>query len=385
MNGDKTALRRRLVAWYRRARRELPWRAPIGSAAGTLPDPYHVLVSETMLQQTRVATVVPYFLRFVREFPTIQALAAANEQRVLRLWQGLGYYNRARNLLSAARTVVSDFGGELPRDARPLRRLPGVGRYTAGAIASLAFNRREPVVDGNVARVLCRIDHLESDPRERYTHDLLWRRAAEFLPRDHPGEFNSALMELGATVCTPKSPRCLSCPIQAHCESFAAGIQDRIPTPRITRRTPLLRRRTLCIRRITLRGERWLIEQRPEGGRWAGMWQFVTRPVRGDSASNRTNSARRIGTISHALTHRRYRFDVYVCDACDDGNDIAGTAASGGGRWVALDELDAYPLPRPHVKIAQMLREHSRPACSLPILRRDRISSVDRPVPRPET
>src|SRR5687767_4015402 len=172
---------RRLLAWYDKCHRKLPWRAD-PSCGGPKPalaasDPYHVLVSEAMLQQTQVATVIPYFNRFIARFPTLADLAAADEQEVLRYWQGLGYYSRARNLRAAARKVVAEYGGELPRERDRLLTLPGVGRYTAGAVSSIAFDRRAPILDGNVIRVLCRIDKVQSDPRDRVTQDLLWRRA----------------------------------------------------------------------------------------------------------------------------------------------------------------------------------------------------------------
>jgi A/G-specific adenine glycosylase len=280
--------RRRLLAWYDRHRRDLPWRRTA--------DPYHVLVSEAMLQQTQVATVIPYYRRFLERFPAISDLARASEQEVLRLWQGLGYYSRARNLQAAAKTVVAEHGGKLPQTVEALLKLPGVGRYTAGAVASIAFGTRAPIVDGNVARVLCRIDRIETDPRERETLQLLWRRAEEILPKDRVGDFNSALMELGATVCTPRSPQCLICPVRAHCEAFAAGVQERIPAPRKAKPTPLLRRWTFCVERP---GGEWLIEQRPSTGRWAGMWQFVTIEARAKRPS-RPRSCETCGFGSHA-------------------------------------------------------------------------------------
>src|SRR5687768_16089198 len=218
MMGLAPTFARRLLRWYDKCRRDLPWR-PDPAAGRPRVDPYHVLVSEAMLQQTQVATVVPYFNRFIARFPTLADLAGADEQEVLRLWQGLGYYSRARNLQAAARKVVAEYGGELPRERDRLLTLPGVGRYTAGAVASIAFDRRAPILDGNVIRVLCRIDKIQSDPRDRSTQDLLWRRAEEVLPARRAGAFNSALMELGATVCTPRSPQCLLCPVREHCEA----------------------------------------------------------------------------------------------------------------------------------------------------------------------
>jgi A/G-specific adenine glycosylase len=323
---------------------------------GVAPNPYHVLVSEAMLQQTQVATVIPYFRRFIGRFPTLAHLASADPQEVLRLWQGLGYYSRARNLQAAAKAVVQQYGGDLPRERDALLKLPGVGRYTAGAIASIAFDRRAAILDGNVTRVLCRVDRIEGDPRERQTQDLLWRRAEEILPRKRVGAFNTALMELGATVCIPRSPQCLICPVRQHCEAYAAGVQEKIPAPRKATPTPLLRRATFCIRR----GDRWLIEQRPAKGRWAGMWQFVTLPAdapAGPAALHellpvRTTDPRPLGTVRHGLTHRRYQFEVFTCEAL--AGDAGGDATP--RTWSTLDGLSEYPLPRPHLKVAELLR-----------------------------
>lgn len=353
MLGAAPTFARRLLRWYGRHRRDLPWRPC--AKTGRLPRPYHVLVSEAMLQQTQVATVIPYYNRFVERLPTVADLARADEQEVLRLWQGLGYYSRARNLQAAARAVAKGLGGELPRTVEGLLSLPGVGRYTAGAVASIAFGTRAPIVDGNVARVLCRVDKIEADPRGRDGQQLLWRRAAEILPRTRVGDFNSALMELGATVCTPRSPQCLLCPVRAHCEAFAAGVQERIPTPRKAKVNPLLRRATFCIRR----DEKWLIEQRPSTGRWAGMWQFVTvdaegvRPPR-QRLPVRVTAPRKLGVVTHALTHRRYEFNVYACDVAGDGKSD-DRAEAPARRWCALADLSEYPLPRPHLKVAEML------------------------------
>jgi A/G-specific adenine glycosylase len=364
--GTPKTFARRLLDWYDRSRRHLPWRLAAGAAApGAALDPYHVLVSEAMLQQTQVATVIPYYERFIKRFPTLAALAEADEQDVLRLWQGLGYYSRARNLQAAARAVVARFGGRLPQTVEELLTLPGVGRYTAGAVASIAFDRRAPIVDGNVARVLCRIDQIESDPRDKPTQEILWARAEQILPSARLGDFNSALMELGALVCTPRAPQCLICPVRAHCEAFAAGVQEQIPPPRRTRPTPLLRRSVLCVRRPgsgNHETEQWLIEQRPPTGRWAGMWQFVTFEANGAEPSRRAvrehlsfdvDTPRLVGIVRHALTHRRYEFDVYVCTARTAGN---GTAPGPTPRaWVTRCGLDAYPLPRPHLKIIDLL------------------------------
>jgi A/G-specific adenine glycosylase len=353
VQGTLGQFRRRLLNWYDRHQRSLPWR-------GTGVDAYRVLVSEMMLQQTQVATVIPYFQRFIARLPTLADLAAADEQEVLRLWQGLGYYSRARNLQQCARKVMSEFGGSLPSNIESLRTLPGVGRYTAGAIASIAFGQRAAILDGNVARVLCRLWNVSGHPSEPKVRQALWKRAEEMLPRQRVGDFNSALMELGALVCSPRNPRCLMCPVRQHCRALAEGVQEQVPQPRKSKATPLLKRWTFCIRR----GERWLIEQRPSRGRWAEMWQFITiEPSGGDrqiidrSALDRlplpVSPPHALGEIRHALTHRRYEFSVYACRAIED--EPNGRLSDRPRRWVALSELSRYPLPRPHLKIAQML------------------------------
>jgi A/G-specific adenine glycosylase len=344
--------RRKLLAWYDQNQRVLPWRRQRGSA--TPIDPYHILVSETMLQQTQVAAVIPYFHRFLARFPTLADLARADEQQVLRLWQGLGYYSRARNLRAAAMEIVRRHDGNVPKNCEQLLELPGIGRYTAGAIASIAFDRRAPILDGNVQRVLCRLDGIEADPRQRDVQKLLWLRAKEILPKSRVGDFNSALMELGAIVCTPRSPCCNVCPLHGGCQAAAAGLQEQIPQRKKSPATPLLRRHTYCIRR----NDHWLIEQRPSSGRWAGMWQFITIAARanGDRARLpiRTTPPAAIGRITHALTHRRYEFEVFVCET-RDGTDIQPPR-----KWATLRQLNRIPLSRPQLKIAELIRDRLR-------------------------
>jgi A/G-specific adenine glycosylase len=214
-------LRRALLDWYRANRRDLPWRAT--------RDPYAIWISEAMLQQTRVETAIPYYERFLARFPDLQTLADADSDDVLGVWAGLGYYSRARNLHAAARIVVDEHAGELPDDAEALRSLPGVGRYTAGAVASIAFDRPEPVVDGNVSRVFARLRGIRDDVRKAATVRRLWEEAAALVRGPHPGDLNQALMELGARVCTPRAPRCPVCPVAHHCEAQRGGDAEALP------------------------------------------------------------------------------------------------------------------------------------------------------------
>jgi A/G-specific adenine glycosylase len=309
-----------------------------------------------MLQQTQVATVIPYFVRFTARFPTIQALATARPQSVLRQWQGLGYYSRARNLHAAARKIVAEHNGEIPTDFDALLALPGVGRYTAGAIASIAFDRQRPILDGNVARVLCRLGKIESDPRLPKVNEQLWQKAAEILPAKRAGDFNSALMELGATVCTPRNPRCENCPVKQACGALSAGAVERIPVRKKSHPTPLVKRFTFAVQC----GEHWLIERRPPRGRWAGLWQFVTIEAGTDEPDDLSATAaigfpvtelRPVGQVTHALTHRRYVFTAFSCVATGDAANLNGSAR----RWVRLTDLSRYPFSKPQLLIANRL------------------------------
>ena len=211
-----------LLDWYGRNRRTLPWRSE--------PSPYRVWVSEIMLQQTQVRTVLPYFERFVARFPDVPALAAASEREVLECWAGLGYYRRARHLHQAARMIVDEMGGRFPETMEGIRRLPGVGRYVAGAVLSIAFNQDQPIVDGNIRRVVSRLHGARSEPPEGF----FWRQAESWLPAGRSGDFNQAVMELGALVCVAPNPRCASCPVAPLCTARRLGIQGRIPAPRST-------------------------------------------------------------------------------------------------------------------------------------------------------
>lgn len=355
------SLARPLLAWYDQHCRELPWR----TAAGQSCHPYYTLLSEFMLQQTQVATVLPYFHAFLRRFATLPDLARASEQQVLQLWQGLGYYSRARNLLATARAIVAEHNGVVPADVPSLLKLPGIGRYSAGAIASIAYDTRAPIVDGNVARVLCRLDLITESPKERLVQQRLWQRAQAILPKSRCGDFNSALMELGATVCTPRTPKCMICPVRKFCAAFERGMQDQIPPPRKAAPTPLVIRHTYCLHRGHGRASQWLIEQRPPTGRWAGMWQFLTLPESAKTCdlaavANVTSATPQpLGVIEHSLSHRRYRFDVYLCHLCGPSRE---KRAAANRRWVRLDQLHRYPLPRPHARIAELLRQRIRKA-----------------------
>jgi A/G-specific adenine glycosylase len=306
------ALRRKLLAWYDRARRDLPWRRT--------KDPYSIWVSEVMLQQTRVEAVLPYYARFLREFPTVGALARAPLDRVLGAWAGLGYYRRARLLHAAAGEVVRCSGGVIPSDSFVLRELPGVGRYTAGAIASIAFGLPEPVVDGNVARVLSRLGAVGGDPRMPSVARKLESMAATLVAGERPGDLNQALMELGACVCVPHAPRCPLCPVKPHCEARRLGRQNELPAPRRERAPVAVRHAAAVIRR---RG-RFLLVRRGERDLMAGLHEFPTVEVPGGgdplprlAAYVRrriglvVDLARPVARVRHSITYRRIALEAF--------------------------------------------------------------------------
>ncbi len=320
-----------LEAWFPAAARTLPWR--------TERSGYRALVSELMLQQTQVSRVLGAFDRFVARFPDPRALAEAPEDEVLALWQGLGYYRRARLLQAAARAVCDRHGGTVPDDPEALRALPGVGRYTAGAIASIAFGRREPIVDGNVLRVLSRVAGRASRAGDAADERWAWEQAGRLVEAaTDPGVANEALMELGATVCTPAAPRCDACPLAGRCAARRAGTQASIPLPR----RPAARR-TLHWHALVDSGPAGLLlEQRPSRGLWAGLLQPPTAeadaPVATPELSERWGTEiREVGAFVHVTSHRDVSFRVFVPRA-------GGAASVPGARRVPLGELPSCPL-----------------------------------------
>ncbi len=333
--------RRLLLRWYRRNRRDLPWRRT--------RDPYAIWISEAMLQQTRVETVVPYYERFLARFPTVRDLAEAEADDVLGAWAGLGYYSRARNLQRAAQVVAHEHDGRLPDTAEALRELPGIGRYTAGAVASIAYDRPEPVVDGNVARVLTRLLDVREDVKSPAVSRRLWDEAEALVKGESPGDLNQALMELGATVCTPRSPRCLACPLVKRCAGRAAGDPETLPV-KAARKAP---RRLEAAAALLVRRGRALAVRRPPRGLLGGLWELPggdlaprERPAEGliralrERVGLRVSGARQLGAVEHEFTHRRLRLHVFQCDTPEGRVRLDGFDAH---RWLAPAGLAELP------------------------------------------
>ena len=313
-----------------------------------------------MLQQTQVATVVPYFERFLREFPTVQSLAAADERDVLRLWEGLGYYRRARQMHLAARVLVAEHDASFPRELEAVRALPGIGRYTAGAITSIAFDDRAPILEANTVRLLSRLVAFDGDPASTAGQHTLWQLAEALLPPRGCGEFNQALMELGSQVCTPARPACDRCPVQQSCAAFLADRQHEIPQPRKPPRFEDVREAAVVVRRAN----KVLLRQCQAQERWAGLWDFLRFPVNGGKQSPhdiaaaveqqwdlRTAPPSKIATLKHGVTRFRITLDCYT-------TTLVGRAPrlpSEDWQWVQPERLGDYPLSTTGRKLARLI------------------------------
>jgi A/G-specific adenine glycosylase len=347
----------RLLAWYDRNRRDLPWRGA--------SDPYAVWVSEVMLQQTQVTTVLRYFPGWMRRFPTVRALAAAREADVLHAWQGLGYYSRARRLHAGARVIVERHGGELPREHAKLLALPGIGAYSAGAIASIAFGERQPLVDGNVIRVLARRFGLRGDPSKAPLKRALWQVAGELVPRKRPGDFNQALMELGATVCTPRAPACNDCPLRAGCLARRQGLIEQLPELPARAKPTRVRVAAVVVRD---REHVHVVRLDASAPRWAGLWTFphaelgpAETPSRAAERAARdvlgveVRVGKRVARLAHSIT--RFRIELELFEATLMPTKTKGAQRKPHVARVRPSALDTLAMPAPHRKLARLLLE----------------------------
>jgi A/G-specific adenine glycosylase len=349
-------VRTRMLAWYEHAHRDLPWRES--------RDPYRVLVSEMMLVQTTVAAVVPYYERFLARFPDVAALARADDAEVLKAWEGLGYYRRARQLHAAARRIVAAHGGTFPDDPEAVRALPGVGRYIAGAILSFAFDRPAPIVEANTPRVLARWLAIRTDLKAASTQARLWQAAERLVPDVGAGAFNQAFMELGALVCIPRAPLCLVCPVASDCRARALGIAESLPVQ--TPKPPPLLVTEACA--LVARHGRWLIVQRGPGGLWEHFWEFPTIHCSGVDPGGRsfgtpvdlaegvrrlTGVAVRTGplvaTIRYGVTRHRVVLEAYKATGL--GDSLAPGPGLVQAAWVTPESLGNYTFGSAHRRL----------------------------------
>ena len=396
--------RRQLLSWYATHQRDLPWRR--------LNDPYAVWISEIMLQQTVVAAVIPYFEKFMSRFSDVKALANAEESEVLQYWEGLGYYSRARNIHKSANIIAEEFQGKFPTDVEALQQLPGIGRYTAGAICSFAYDQSAPIVEANTLRLYSRLIGLEIDPRSKPGQNQLWEFAELILPRKSPGVFNQALMDLGSLVCTPQNPECAVCPVSEGCEAFLKQRQHQIPLPKVRLEiTPLTDASIAAFSEGKV-----IIRQRTPGERWAGLWDFprltleemngcphpslakkktkrqlkkITtmesqRKSRHDipdglteavisrlekylleQAGFRVSVTHFAAEIRHSVTRYKIRLLCFVASVDTVDTNLASFSGQNekhesAYQWVTVEELDEYPLSVTGRKFARLLAETNR-------------------------
>lgn len=353
----------RLLNWYNQNKRTLPWRGHHNA--------YAVWVSEIMLQQTRVETVIPYFKKWMKLFPSVRALANASEREVLNAWEGLGYYSRARNFHKAAKIVVENYGGKLPRDVDELRKLPGIGRYTAGALASIIYGMDEPALDGNLKRVYARLFDVKKPVNSAEGEKLLWKIARENLPKGKAADFNQALMDLGARVCTPKNPRCDECPLARECMAKARDVQHLRPVKVVKKALPhYVHEAAVIVERIgrgaSSNGDNSLyalLAQRPSKGLLAGMWEFPNARVEGESAGEVASALRAayrlnvrmkrglhpLVVVEHTYSHFKVAVHAFRCE-------LSSTKMGDHLKWIRLKDLEKYPMGKIDRAIARKLK-----------------------------
>jgi A/G-specific adenine glycosylase len=346
---SKEKIQSKLLLWFKKNKRDLPWRKT--------KDPYAIWVSEIMLQQTQVTTVIPYYENFLQSFPTLRHLSKANLSKVLKVWEGLGYYSRARNLHRASQIVLNHFHGKIPDTLKDLLGLPGIGRSTAGAILSFAFHKDAPILDGNAKRVLSRLFAVSGSQGERKTEQLLWKISESLIPKGFSNPFNQALMDLGSMICTSKDPQCPKCPLRDLCKGKASGEPERFPTKTIRKKIPHIK----AISAVILKDKKVLLNQRPPKGLLGGLWEFPNWRIEVKQRSRLRLRLRNtikkememnvevkesIGVFHQTFSHFKLTLHVYYCVAMGKNKK---------GRWVAVGNLHLLPMSRIHRRIAESI------------------------------
>ena len=342
-------IQKTLLQWFKKCGRDLPWRKTT--------DPYAIWVSEVMLQQTQVATVIPYYSKFLKSFPTIRHLSKADLSKVLKAWEGLGYYSRARNLHRAAGIVMNHFNGKMPDQLKDLLHLPGIGRSTAGAILSFAFHKDASILDGNAMRVLSRLFAVSGTPGERKTEQVLWQISEFLIPKGFSNPFNQALMDLGSLLCTPKEPQCSECPLRDLCKGRASGKPERYPSKRIKRTIPYVE----SVSGVIKKDGKVLLNQRPPSGLLGGLWEFPNWRIEEKQRSRLRLRLRKyiqqetkmnvevkefLGVLHHTYSHFKLTLNVFVCRHLN---------GDGKGKWVPIKNLRLLPMSRIDRRIAQAI------------------------------
>jgi A/G-specific adenine glycosylase len=345
----KKKIQTTLLRWFKKNKRDLPWRKT--------KDPYATWVSEIMLQQTQVATVIPYYQKFLKSFPTIRHLAKSDLSKVLKIWEGLGYYSRARNLHRASQIVLNQFHGKIPDTLNDLLSLPGIGRSTAGSILSFAFHKEAPILDGNAKRVLSRLFAVSGSSGERKTEQLLWKISESLIPKGFSNPFNQALMDLGSMICTPKGPKCSHCPLRQFCKGKAWGEPERYPAKGVKKTIPHIE----AVSAVIQKNGKILLHQRPPKGLLGGLWEFpnwwieekrlerlrlrLRNCIKKETGLN-VEVKELIGTFQQTYSHFKLTLHVFHCQP------LIGKAK---GKWVPIRNLSLLPMSRIHRRIANTL------------------------------
>jgi A/G-specific adenine glycosylase len=348
LDRQRAVIRNKLLRWFEKNGRDLPWRKT--------RDPYAIWVSEIMLQQTQVATVIPYYKNFLKTFPTIHHLARAKLPRVLKAWEGLGYYSRARNLHRASQIVLNHFHGKIPDHLEGLLSLPGIGRSTAGAILSFAYHQDAPILDGNVKRVLSRLFAVAGHPVRGKTEGLLWKISESLIPKGRSNPFNQALMDLGSLLCAPKNPQCSYCPLQKPCRGYLSGKHERYPLRTIKKMIP----HRVAVSAVIHRDGKVLLHLRPLKGLLGGLWEFPNWPIKeksrlrlrlrnciGKEMGMNVKVKESIGVFQQAYSHFKLTLYVFHCQTSNSNKK---------GKWISIENLDQFAMPKIHRRIALQLR-----------------------------
>lgn len=345
---DQIKFNRQLIDWYHKNKRDLPWRVN--------QEPYRIWISEIMLQQTQVITVIPYYNRFMTLFPTIKDLANADLEQVLKAWEGLGYYSRARNIHHAAKTIMNEFNGIFPIDYEDILSLKGIGSYTAGAISSIAYNQPHPSVDGNVMRVMSRVLDIWDDIALPKTKKLFEEVIGDIISKEDPSAFNQGLMELGALICRPKSPLCLECPVREHCEAYQNGYDDQLPV-KMNKTKQVKIPYVTCF--VENDHQQFLLRKRPDKGLLAGLWEFVQ--IEGTEFTDleehllyhydvHIKDGQYLGNEQHIFSHRIWLMEIYHCKL----KQIKKLPQS--YQWMRLDQLEEVPISTAHKKLIAFIK-----------------------------
>ena len=346
---NKEKFQTKLLHWFKKNKRDLPWRKT--------NDPYAIWISEIMLQQTQVATVIPYYEKFLKTFPTVRHLTKANLSRVLKVWEGLGYYSRARNLHRASQIILSHFNGKIPDNLKDFLSLPGVGRSTAGAILSIAYNKEAPILDGNVKRVLSRLFAISGDMKENKTEQFLWLLSESLVPKGKAGFFNQGLMDLGAMICTPREPLCTRCPLRNFCKGYLSKKPGSYPLRSVKKKVPHIE----AIAAVIQKNGKVLLRQRPPKGLLGGLWEFPNWKIEEERRSMLRLRLRNyikkemgmnvkvkepMGIFQQTFSHFELTLHVFKCDAID---------GSRKGKWILIKNLDHLAMSRIHREIANTI------------------------------